>query len=56
MQIEQTNQDMIQEQLPEEKPVNIPDPEYVSPAILTSRNANKKVASHLEFLKQLSIK
>jgi len=56
MTIQQISEEVLQEQLPQasEKPINIPDPEYTPPTILTSKNANKKVASHLEFLKQLT--
>lgn len=36
----------------EEKPINLPNPDYKQPYIITSKRANKKVASHLLFLKK----
>lgn len=35
-----------------EKPINLPDKDYKAPYIITSKRANKKVASHLAFLKK----
>jgi len=38
----------------DEKPLGIPNPEYIPPFLMTSKKANKKVASHLDFLRQLT--
>ena len=37
-----------------EKPLGVPDTNYTPPFMMTSRKANKKVASHLDFLRQLT--
>jgi hypothetical protein len=56
MEIQQNAIDMLQEPIPqeEEKPIKLPDPNYTSPLFVSSKKANKKVASHLDFLKQLT--
>lgn len=57
-QINPTNKDMIQNPLEvqnkEEKPLGLPNPDYTPPFLMTSKKANKKVASHLDFLRQLT--
>lgn len=35
-------------------PINLPDPDYISPMVLTSKKAKRKIARHLTFLKQLT--
>jgi hypothetical protein len=40
--------------LQEEQPINLPDPDYTPPMMLTSKLAKNKVANHLDFLKQLT--
>jgi len=37
-----------------EKPINLPDPEYKPPLMMTSKKAKHRVATHLTFLKQLT--
>jgi hypothetical protein len=53
-QINPTNKDMIQNPLEVEKPLGLPNPEYTPPFLMTSKKANKKVATHLDFLRQLT--
>lgn len=55
-QINPTNKDMIQNPLEvqQEKPLGLPNPDYTPPFLMTSKKANKKVASHLDFLRQLT--
>lgn len=54
------NQDQILEEpkapAVDDKPINLPDPDYTPPAIMTSKLAKNKVAGHLNFLKQLTEK
>lgn len=61
-QINPTNKDMEQNPLElqnnsekqTEKPLGVPDTTYTPPFMMTSKKANKKVASHLDFLRQLT--
>lgn len=55
-QIEDQLKEELQPKIPPvpEKPINLPDPDYVPPMILSSKKANKKMATHLSFLKQLT--
>jgi hypothetical protein len=57
MYIEQL-QDELQPKPPavKDEPINLPDPDYTPPMLLTSKRANRKVAGHLSFLKQLTEK
>jgi len=54
MKIEQPIVQPIEQPPVEEKPINLPDPNYVPPLMMTSKRAKKQVANHLTFLKQLT--
>lgn len=56
--LEQLNQTAQIDQMPKidevPKPANMPDPNYVSPMMLTSKQAKGQVRTQLEFLRQLT--